>query len=199
MNAQRKALILNGCIRENSNTEALLGVFREEFSRLTGSVPDEIRLAGADIGPCTACRYCQKDWSKYTCSQRDDMDWISGRILDADLLIAASPIHFWYAAPPLMSAMDRLAYSMDMYYGGEKGPAFLEGKSLCAVTSCGYPVSKGSDLWEEGMKRAAKHMKMRWLGILTERHMGYDIPFMDEKKEEDARAFAHEIFQKWNA
>ena len=42
---------------------------------------------------------------------------------------------------------------------------------------------KGADLFLEAMARWCKHGQLRWLGGLTERHLGYDTIFMDGEKD----------------
>lgn len=68
----------------------------------------------------------------------------------------------------MKALLDRLVYGMNKYYGTEKGPALLEGKSAASVVTCGYPPEKGADLWEDGIKRYCKHSRLSYLGMLTE-------------------------------
>lgn len=41
-----------------------------------------------------------------------------------------------------------------------------------------------------GMQRYCKHSRLQYIGMLAERHLGYQTTFMDAEKEEHARAFA---------
>ena len=84
-------------------------------------------------------------------------------------------------------------YGMNKYYGEEKGPSLWAGKPLALVTTCGYPPEKGADLWETGMRRYCRHSQLEYLGMLAERHLGYDTVFMDQDKEVRAVAFADEL------
>ena len=102
----------------------------------------------------------------------------------------ATPIYSWYCTPPMKAALDRLVYGLNKYYGETKGPSLWAGKRLALLTTCGYRPEKGSDLWEEGMRRYCRHSGLVFAGSLTERHMGYGIPFMDAEKEARAAAFA---------
>ena len=83
---------------------------------------------------------------------------------------------------------------MNKYYGQEKGPALWAGRSVALITTCGYPPEKGADLWEEGVRRYCRHSKLNYMGILVERHMGYQTTFMDEKKKSRAAAFAQSLY-----
>lgn len=132
------------------------------------------------------------------------MEEIFNCILSSDLIILASPIYSWYCTPPMKAALDRLVYGMNKFYGSpegdenpkgkkaakEPGPSLWEGKHLAIITTCGYRPERGADLFEEGIKRYCRHSRLRYLGMLAERHMGYGTVFMDAEKESRAREFA---------
>ena len=67
------------------------------------------------------------------------------------------------------------------------------GKALAVITTSGYPVERGADIWEMGLRRTCKHAHLRWLGLYGERHRNYQTPFMDAEKAARARAFANEL------
>ncbi len=181
---------------ERSNTLALLGTWLEAWHQ-AGHEAEVFSLYDMDIQPCTACRCCQSDWQRPACVVQDDMQPIFGSALQSDLLLLATPIYSWFCTPPMKAALDRLVYAMEKYYGpAGRGPSLLAGKALAAVTTCGYRPEKGADLFLEAMARWCKHGQLRWLGGLTERHLGYDTIFMDEKKAARARAFAAEIMKE---
>ena len=93
----------------------------------------------------------------------------------------------------MKALLDRLVYGMNKFYGGERGPSLWAGKSLALLMTCGYRPERGTDLFEEGMRRYCKHSGLRYLGGRAERHLGYDTVFMDGEKETRARAFAREL------
>ena len=181
---------------EKSNTLALLRPWLETW-RQAGHKAEVFSLYGMDIKPCTACRGCQNDWQRPACVVQDDMQAIFDSVLQSDLLLLATPIYSWFCTPPMKAALDRLVYAMEKYYGpAGRGPSLLAGKALAAVTTCGYRPEKGADLFLEGMARWCRHGQLRWLGSLTERHLGYDTVFMDEEKDRHTRAFAAEIMKE---
>ena len=69
----------------------------------------------------------------------------------------------------------------------------LVGKPVALIATCGYPVEKGADLWEAGMQRYCKHSRLRLLGMLAQRHRGYDTVFMDPEKARLAAEFARKV------
>jgi len=184
-----KALVLMGSPRKNGNTAALLGPFRQELEA-AGAEMETVWLYDRDIRPCTACRRCQEDWTDFGCPQEDDVRELFDKILDAGLLVLATPIYSWYCTPPMKALLDRLVYGMNKFYGKTRGPALWAGKPAALLMTCGYRPEKGCDLFEEGMRRYCKHSGLRYLGSHAERHMGYDTVFMDEGKEARTRAFA---------
>lgn len=181
---------------ERSNTLALLGPWLEAWHQ-AGHEARVFSLYDMNIKPCSACRSCQNDWQRPACVVQDDMQPIFGSVLQSDLLLLATPIYSWFCTPPMKAALDRLVYAMEKYYGpAGRGPSLLAGKTMAAVTTCGYRPEKGADLFLEAMARWCKHGQLRWLGGLAERHLGYDTVFMDEEKAARARAFAAEIMKE---
>ena len=189
-----KALILMGSPRKGGNTASLTAPFVDEL-KANGVECTTFDVYDMDLRPCVACRTCQKDWSIFGCPQDDDMQQIFDAALEADLIVAASPIYSWYCTPPIKNALDRLVYGMNKYYGEEMGPSIWKGKKMALISTCGYPVEKGADLWEEGMKRYAKHSRLQYVGMVCERQRNYGEQFMDEEKEVKMRAFAKQCIE----
>lgn len=189
-----RALIFMGSPQREGCTAALLRPFQEELEA-AGLETETVRLYDLDIRPCRACRRCQRDWSSFHCVQGDDVQELFDRILDSGLTVWAAPIYAWYCPAPMKALLDRLAYGMNKFYGedGRKGPSLWRGKALALLLACGYPPERGTDLFEEGMRRYCRHSGLRYLGAHAERHLGYDVPFMDGDKERRTRAFAREL------
>lgn len=191
----KRICILCGSPRKEGNTNQLVRAFAEEAEAL-GCETEQYHLYDMELRPCLACRACQKDWTAFGCSQQDDMHVLFDATARCDLLVLASPIYSWYCTPPMKTVLDRMVYGMNKYYGESKGPALWAGKSVAIVTTCGYPVDKGADLFEEGVRRYCKHSQLVYCGMLAERHMEYGTVFMDADREERARAFARELCDK---
>ena len=187
-----RTCILMGSPRKNGNTAALLRPFCEELQK-GGAEVETVWLYDRDIRPCVACRTCQKDWTGFGCSQKDDVEELFDLVLDSDLIVLATPIYSWYCTPPMKALLDRLVYGMNKFYGGTIGPSLWEDKAVALLETCGYRPEKGCELFEEGMRRYCKHSGLRYLGSHAERHMGYDTVFMDAEKEARTRAFARKL------
>ena len=191
----KRVLILMGSPRQQGNTAALLEPFCQELKH-GGAETEVVRLYDRDIRPCRACRACQKDWTMFGCPQQDDVHSIFDRALAADLMVLATPIYAWYCTAPMKALLDRLVYGMNKFYGETRGPSLWEGKAMTLLLTCGYRPEKGCDLFETGMKRYCAHSRLRYLGSHAERHLGYDMPFMDEEKAERTRTFARLLLEK---
>lgn len=184
-----------GSPRKNGNTAALLVPLVDELIK-GGAEVETVHLYDRDIRPCLACRACQRNWTAFGCPQMDDCQSLFHQILSSDLLVLATPIHTWYCTPPMKSLLDRMVYGMNKYYGEEKGPSLWSGKAVALLQTCGYKPEKGCDLLEEGVRRYCKHSSLRYLGSHAERHLGYNVPFMDDEKDGRVREFARDLLKK---
>ena len=185
--------ILMGSPRKNGNTMSILKPFVDRLSDL-GEEYSITWLYDRKIEPCTACRTCQKDWTKFGCRYKDDLDDIFTDVLLSDVIVLATPIYSWYCTPPLKALLDRFVYGMNKYYGDEKGPAIWAGKKVVIITTCGYEIEKGTNLFESGIKRYCKHSQLKYIGMFAERDLGYKTVFMDGQKEKHAVEFADKVY-----
>lgn len=187
-----KFLILMGSPRKNGNTHELVKPFMEEL-KTNNNQCEILWLYDMNIKPCLACRVCQNYWTSFGCAIKDEAQIVFDKILESHVIILATPIYSWYCTPPMKSMMDRMVYGMNKYYGDEKGPSLWAGKKVALITTCGYRPEKGSDLFEEGIKRYCKHSQLNYIGMLVERHLGYNTEFITEEKINNARLFAREL------
>lgn len=187
--------VFMGSPRRQGNTAALLEPFCQELA-LGGAETETIWLHDLDLRPCVACRCCQRDPAIFGCSRQDDGQQLFDLAMDSDLLVLATPIYSWYCTPPMKVLLDRLVYGMNKFYGPEPPKALWEGKALALLMTCGYRPERGCDLFEEGMRRYCKHSRLCYLGSHVERHLGYDVPFMDGEKEARTRAFARALLEQ---
>jgi multimeric flavodoxin WrbA len=190
-----KYAVLMGSPRKAGNTFSLLEPFMETLSG-SGATCSLTWLYDKKISGCTACRACQRDWTKFGCVIQDDMQFIFDEILSADVLVFATPIYSWFCTAPMKAALDRLVYGMNKYYGEQKGPALWAGKQAALLLTCGYRPENGVDLFVEGMRRYCKHSQLRYAGMHAERDLGYNTVFIDEAKIERTIAFAEDLLVK---
>ena len=191
-----KVTVVFGSPRKNGNTASLLAPFVEEL-RNSGAETEIFDVYEKNIAGCRACLQCQKDKTKAYCVVEDDMQPIISSVAECDVLVIAAPIYCWGIPGPVKTVFDRFIYAFCKYYGDDPhGPALLKGKKLALITTCGYPVEKGTDLYEESMKRIAKHCKLSYVGMLAERQRNLKEAFMDEEKKLDAISFAKQLISE---
>ena len=190
-----KYTVLMGSPRKEGNTNSILMPVLDEIKK-AGHSYDLFYLYDMKLEGCRACRSCQKDWTSFGCPLDDDLKTIFDSIIKNDRIIFATPIYTWYCTAPLKAVMDRLVYTMNKYYGDEKGPSLWAGKHLSLILTCGYEIEKGTRIFEEGIKMYCKHSKLIYDGMFAERDLGYNHTFMDNEKEARARKYALELLEK---
>ena len=100
----KKVLILSGSPRKNGNSDMLC----DEFMRGAidaGNEVEKIRVAEKKIDYCSGCYYCQK--SSGVCAKKDDMAEVLQKMIDADVIVLASPVYFYSIDAQLKALIDR--------------------------------------------------------------------------------------------
>ena len=70
-----------------------------------GNEVEKIRVAEKKIGFCSACYYCRK--SEGVCAKKDDMADILQKMIDADVIVLASPVYFYSIDAQMKALIDR--------------------------------------------------------------------------------------------
>lgn len=99
----KRVLILSGSPRKGGNSDLLC----DEFSRgaaESGNEVEKIRVAEKNIGFCRGCYAC-KDNGK--CVIKDDMADVLQKMIDADVIVLASPVYFYSIDAQLKAVIDR--------------------------------------------------------------------------------------------
>ncbi|HEY8888797.1 MAG TPA: flavodoxin family protein [Clostridium sp.] len=188
-----KLCILMGSPRVNGNTVSLVEPFVDELKRQNVEVK-LINLFDKSIKPCIACRICQDTANVFGCPQKDDMQYIFDSVLEADCFVLATPIYSWYCTPPMKAVLDRLVYGMNKFYGETlKKESLWENKKCAIISTCGYKIENGADLFEQGIKRYCKHSNLIYGGMISVRDKGYKVKFMNDERIDQAKTFANKI------
>ena len=100
----KKVLILSGSPRKGGNSDVLC----DEFARgakEAGHAVEKIRVAAKNIHPCIACYHCTGHDGQ--CVFQDDMADLLQKMIDADVLVLASPVYFYSIDAQLKAVIDR--------------------------------------------------------------------------------------------
>lgn len=185
-----------GSPRKEGNTAAVLGVLQEEFCRL-GIDCRVFDLYEENLEPCLGCKGCQDTENLGCVMEEDGLLNIYDSIQSSDLLLLASPIYCWFCTAPMKAVMDRLIYATNKFYGAAGNKiSLLSGKTVAAVATCGYRPEKGSDLWDEALRRWCKHGAMEYRGMLSLRDLGGTAPFLTEDYIAKTREFARDQYRR---
>jgi len=69
-----------------------------------------VSLRGKTIRPCTACEVCAKTLDRTCAIKDDDFHGIFESMLEASIIVTASPVYYGSATPELMALLDRAGY-----------------------------------------------------------------------------------------
>ena len=101
---RKKVLILSGSPRKGGNSDILCDEFMRGAQE-AGNTVEKIRAASKKIHPCSACYYCRSHGGQ--CAHKDDMAEILQKMIDADVIVLASPVYFYSIDAQLKAVIDR--------------------------------------------------------------------------------------------
>lgn len=100
----KKVLVLSGSPRKGGNSDLLC----DEFTRgalESGHQVEKLRVSTQKIHPCSACYFCRQHSGE--CVHKDDMAALLQKMIDADVLVLASPVYFYSVDAQLKAVIDR--------------------------------------------------------------------------------------------
>ena len=150
----KKIVILNGSPRKNGNTSALTAAFAKGAEE-AGNTVTEFHLSTMKINGCLGC-WCGGKNPEHPCAQRDDMDKIYPVYKEADVVVLASPLYYWFVSGFLKNAFDRL------FAVAEENPGFRnpqkESVLIMAAEGNGF---EESEYWYDHLQ---KHIGWKSVG-----------------------------------
>lgn len=99
-----KALLLNGSPREG-NTATALQALKRGLAHIDNLEIREIVANDVSVSPCQACGICKDNGG--TCVFDDDTNDVIAAVLDADLLVFATPVYWWGMSAQLKLIIDK--------------------------------------------------------------------------------------------
>lgn len=100
-----KILVLQGSPRLKGNTVKMVGAFAKGAIEASHEL-NVVNVFEKKIGDCTACEYCHTK-GHGECIQKDGMQDIYPLLMDAEMLVLASPIYYHSMSGQLRCAIDR--------------------------------------------------------------------------------------------
>ena len=99
----KKVVIITSSLREQSNSSILAEKFKEG-AESSGNEVELISLKENRIAPCIGCNSCQIHGE---CFMKDKLNEILDKIIDADVLVFASPTYYYSVSGTLKNFIDR--------------------------------------------------------------------------------------------
>lgn len=162
---KKKILVINGSPHKKGNTSFLVEWFMEGARGRDAEVA-EVRAAflKAKHPGCTSCRKCQVAGA-YGCVIVDEVSPVLLKMIEADVIVMASPLYFFAASAQLKIIMDRMfsLYKWDNASGAFETP--LKGKTFALIGSA-YE-STGMDVFEAPFAVTAEYTGMTYRSLLV--------------------------------
>jgi len=120
--------------RLNGNSETLLDWVLAAMASHEDVAVEKVRLTEADVNFCRGCNACER---LNRCVQRDGMDYLHDRIIEADAVILAAPIYCMGVCAQAKALIDRAQVFRSRKYvlGLPVVPPERKGKRLGAFLS----------------------------------------------------------------
>jgi arsenite transporter/arsenate reductase (thioredoxin) len=145
------ALGLLGSPRKKGNTAFLLSSFMDQLES-KGAKTHTVYVPGKNIVPCKGCGFCEKHG--YCVTRDDDMtEELYGLLVEADIIVAATPMYFYNATAQLKGLIDRSQTLWSRRY--KLGLSDPQKKSRTGLLLA-VGATKGKNLFE-GIRLTAKY------------------------------------------
>ena len=99
----KNVLILSGTPRKNGNSEILCNEFQKGAEE-AGNYVKRVNLREKEIHYCKGCGVCN---STHKCVQKDDMAEILDQMVQADVIVMATPVYFYTMDAQMKTLIDR--------------------------------------------------------------------------------------------
>lgn len=168
----KNVLILEGSPRKGGNSDILC----DEFMRgavESGNKVEKIRVADCKVAPCKACYHCRDNGGE--CIFKDDMQEILCKMIEADVIVLASPVYFYSISAQLKAVIDRTVArwlevkNKEFYYivtaadeesvSAETTLACFRGYADCVEGAVERGIILGMGCYEKGEVRGKEAMK----------------------------------------
>ena len=120
-----KAVLFNGSPRKG-NTCTALEALKKGLSHIADLEIKEIKANDVRVSPCIACDTCG---SSGHCIADDDTNEIIDAVVEADVLIFASPVYWWGVTAQLKSIIDKFYSQAEKLHTKKKAGTIIIGEA----------------------------------------------------------------------
>lgn len=157
-----KVIAISGSPRTNGNSDVLCDQFLKGAQE-SGCEIEKIKIGKVKLSPCHACYACRKTGR---CVQKDGMDEILEKLIQADVILLTTPVYFYSMDAQMKILIDRsLARYQEIknktfyfavtaadptHEAMEPTIAGLKGYTTCLPGAVVKEVFYGTGAWEKG-------------------------------------------------
>lgn len=157
-----KVLAISASPRHGGNSDVLCDQFLQGAAD-AGHSAKKISLSSMSISPCTACYGCR---NTHECVKRDDMKMVLQELINADIIVLATPVYFYSMDAQMKTMIDRCLpryqeiRNKDFYYiitaadpehsAADETIAGLRGYLRCLPGATEKGIVFGTGTWDKG-------------------------------------------------
>ena len=119
-------LVITGSPHKRGTSALLVDAFLEGATA-AGHQVERFDSAFAAVAPCKACDFCRSHGEQYT--QKDDMEALWPKLLQADLVVLATPLYYFGFSAQLKAVLDR--------FYAKNASLRQHPKGVCLLATCG--------------------------------------------------------------
>jgi len=108
----KKIIVISTSLRHGSNSDMLADQFIDG-AKSAGNDVEMISLVGKNIQFCKGCMACQK---LGRCTIKDDVNDIMDKVLQADVVVWATPIYYYEMSGQMKTLIDRMNAMYELDY-----------------------------------------------------------------------------------
>jgi multimeric flavodoxin WrbA len=138
-----KIVTVLGSPKKHGNTATVLKQF-EDLAASAHQV-ERINLADYSIRGCLGCNVCQESLDEPGCVQKDDAMEVIDKMLDADVVIYATPLYIFDFSSQMKALLDR-QYCLTKWQDGQIVKRLYTDKHVALLVTCGGSVEEDADL-----------------------------------------------------
>ncbi|MFV0519857.1 MAG: flavodoxin family protein [Lachnospirales bacterium] len=168
----KKVIIISASPRKNGNSDILCDKFMEG-ALASGNSVEKFFLNNKKVNYCVGCGYCFNNVGQ--CSQKDDMVLLFEKLIDADVIVLATPIYFYTMNGQMKTFIDRLCpiytklENKEFYYimtSADKDKNIMDrcinefrGLTFCLKNPVEKGIIYGTGIWNVGDVEKTEFMK----------------------------------------
>ena len=164
----KNILVISASPRKGGNSDVLCDEFIKGAQQ-AGHKTEKIFLRNFKVNYCTGCGVCN---STHKCVQKDDMAEIMDKMVNADVIVFATPVYFYTMDAQLKTTVPRYTemVNKEVYYiltaadtnaaNLEKTVESIRGFTLdCLDGAVEKGILYGTGVWDKGEVQSSAHMK----------------------------------------